>query len=60
MRDVLRGNNPLFFYAIMSDPARAAERKATLTTPVFELADCETEDLYIDLSITCVLKGDTE
>jgi hypothetical protein len=55
VRDVLRGNTPLYFHALMS--AKEAEREKLLDTKVADLLGLDpAEDRYVDLSIACVQK----
>ena len=59
VRDVMRGNAPLYFHAIMNAPGKEADREKTLNTKVTELVHADTsEDRYVDLNITCVRAGD--
>ena len=44
VRDIMRGNTPLFFHALMSAAGKEAEKKKLLDTPVFQIADCDEED----------------
>lgn len=61
VRDVLRGNAPLFFHAIMSAPGKEADKAKALEAKVAELAGVDpSEDKYVDLSITCALKGEEQ
>lgn len=59
VRDVMRGNAPIYFHAIMSAPGKEAEREKTLGSKISELTGVDPqEDRYVDLNITCV--ADTE
>ena len=59
VRDVMRGNAPIYFHAIMSAPGKEAEREKILGSKISELTGVDPqEDRYVDLNITCV--GDTE
>lgn len=67
MRDVLRGNAPVYFHAIMSAPGKEKDKERTLKTPMAELLGLEADatageteayEPYVDLTMTCVLKGD--
>ena len=64
VRDVLRGNAPLYFHAIMNAPGKEKEKEQTLKMSLIELLefDLDTQDSepYVDLTITCVLKGDPD
>jgi hypothetical protein len=61
VRDVLRGNAPLFFFAIMSAPGKENEREKALKSKVSDLTSVDpSEDKYVDLSITCVKQGDDQ
>jgi len=57
---VMRGNLPIYFHAIMSDPAKSADKAQALATPIHKLAGCNSDDEYVDLNITCVRKDDEE
>jgi len=59
VRDVMRGNAPLYFHAIMNAPGKEAEKKDILESSVRKLTESEQED-YVDLNITCVRKDDPE
>lgn len=67
VRDVLRGNAPVYFHAIMSAPGKEKDKERTLKTPMAELLGLEADaaageteayEPYVDLTMTCVLKGD--
>jgi len=64
VRDVLRGNAPVYFHAIMNAPGKEKEKEATLNTPLATLlggeagAGDEEPESYVDLTITCSAKGD--
>lgn len=64
VRDVLRGNAPIYFHAIMNAPGKEKEKETTLNTPLATLlgggpgADDEEPEDYVDLAITCSAKGD--
>lgn len=64
VRDVLRGNAPIYFHAIMSAPGREKDREKALNTPLAELLEAQMShtdeelDQYVDLTITCSAKGD--
>lgn len=64
VRDVLRGNAPIYFHAIMNAAGKEKEKESALNTPLASLlaaqagnADEEAES-YVDLTITCSAKGD--
>jgi hypothetical protein len=61
VRDVMRGNTPVFFSAIMSAPGKEKEREKTLDTKLAELLgeSGEESEKYADLTITCSLKADS-
>ena len=53
VRDVMCGNAPIYFHAIMNAKGKEAE--------VADLANIDpSEEKYVDLNITCVLAGDSE
>ena len=57
----MRGNAPLFFYAIMSTPGKEADREKVLQSKITDLTGIDpAEDKYVDLNITCVRIGDPE
>lgn len=61
VRDIMRGNAPLYFHAIMNAPGKEADREKTLNAKVTDLTGVDPlEDRYVDLNITCVRKGDSE
>jgi len=62
VRDMLRGNAPIYFHAIMSAPGKEKEKENTLKTKLAELLEFESDtqdgENYVDLTITCIVKGD--
>jgi len=65
VRDVLRGNAPIYFSALMNAPGKEKEKEATLKTNLAELLEVNLDEAgaqgggtYVDLTITCTLKGD--
>jgi ubiquitin-activating enzyme E1 len=67
VRDVLRGNTPLYFHAIMNAAGREKEKEQALNSTLADLLEVSLEDVskgelepYVDLTITCALKGDPE
>jgi len=60
VRDVLRGNAPIFFHAIMSAPGKEKEKETLMSTALAELLGADPTDkdreTYVDLTITCVNK----
>lgn len=62
VRDVLRGNSPVFFSAIMNAPGKEKQRDEALDTPLATLLGetGEEPEPYVDLTITCTLKDDEE
>jgi len=58
VRDVMLGSQPIYFHAIMNAPGKENDKKKTLNTSIRKLTECDSEDLYVDLAITCVRKGD--
>ena len=64
VRDVLRGNTPIYFHSIMV--TKEKERETTMQTKLIDLIDVHIDDLehgkdgipYVDLTITCIAKGD--
>jgi len=60
VRDILRKGRPLFFHAIDNMAGKEKEKKAKLATSVFDAAECFSDDLYVDITLTCIKKGDEE
>jgi len=60
VRDVMRGNTPIYFSAIMNATGKESEKEKTLNEKIFELVGAESDDRYVDLTLTFVKKGDTE
>jgi hypothetical protein len=61
VRDVMRGNTPIYFHAIMNAPGKENDREKTMNSKVYELTNVDpSEDRYVDLNITCVRKDDSE
>jgi len=60
VRDVMRGNAPLYFAAIMNAPGKEQDKEKALNSKVSELAGSENDDKYVDINITCIKKGDYE
>lgn len=61
VRDVMRGNTPIYFHAIMTANGKEADREKVMSSRVSDLTAVDlSEDKYVDLNITCVLAGDTE
>ena len=62
VRDVLRGNETIYFHAIMNAPGKEKEKENTLKAKLAELLefDPDTQDgeSYVDLTVTCIVKGD--
>lgn len=60
VRDVLRGNKPVFLYAIMHAQGKEKEREKLLATSLHAATESYPDDIYVDLNITCSRKGDKE
>lgn len=60
VRDVMRGNAPIFFSAIMNAPGKEDEKEKILNEKVAELIGADSDDKYVDLTLTFIKKGDTE
>lgn len=60
VRDVLKGSTPLYFAALMNATGKEKEKQKLLATKVFEVTDCDKDDTYVDVRVTCVVKGDEE
>jgi len=61
VRDITRGNTPLYFHAVMSKAGKEADKDNALSSKVADLLGIDTtEDKYVDINITCVRKDDPE
>lgn len=60
VKDVMKGNTPIYFYAIMNAPGKEKEKEKVLNSKVSDLVGADSEDKYIDLNITCTNVGDNE
>jgi hypothetical protein len=64
VRDVLRGNETIYFHAIMNAPGKEKEKENTMKTSLAELLefdpDAQDGESYVDLTVTCIVKGDPE
>jgi hypothetical protein len=61
VRDVMRGNAPIYFHAIMNAKGKEADKDKTLSSKVSDLTNIDpSEDKYVDLNITCIKTGDSE
>ena len=61
VRDITRGNTPLYFHAVMSKAGKEADKENALSSKVADLLGIDTtEDKYVDINITCVRKEDSE
>ena len=60
VRDVMKGNAPLYFHAIMNAPGKENEKEKTLGSKIVELVGADSDDKYVDLNITCIKQGDQE
>lgn len=60
IRDVMRGNQPIFFHAIMNASGKEQEKKKVLESKLKPLTESDSDDLYVDLGITCIRKDDAE
>ena len=58
VRNLMKGAQPIFMHATMSAQGKEKERKDTLETNIFKLCDAEDDEAYLDLTISCALKGD--
>jgi len=58
VRDVIFGNQPIFFHAIMNAPGKENDKKKALSSSIRKLTECDSDEPYVDLSITCIRKGD--
>jgi len=61
VRDITRGNTPLYFHAVMSKAGKEGDKENALSSKVADLLGIDTtEDKYVDINITCVRKDDPE
>jgi hypothetical protein len=60
IRDVMQGNTPVYFSAIMNAPGKEKEKEKTLKKSIVELLDLEEGEPYVDLTVICIKKGDQE
>jgi len=60
VRNILRGNTPIYLHAIMSAEGKQDEKKQTLETSIRELTECDKDDLYVDLNVTCIKSEDKD
>jgi len=59
VRDVMRGNAPIYFHAIMA--GKEKEREKLMNSQVIELVVGDFGDeKYVDLNVTCIRKGDPD
>lgn len=56
----MKGNAPIYFHAIMNAPGKENEKEKILTSKVTELVGADSDDKYVDLTLTCVKIGDTD
>ena len=59
VKDIIRGNTPIYFSAIMDHEAKKDEKKKTLEASLRSLTESES-DQYVDITITVVKKDDPE
>lgn len=60
VRDVLKGNAPIYFHAIMSAPGKEKDKETTLKSKLVDLLEDVEGEQYVDLTVTCVTKNDKE
>jgi hypothetical protein len=60
VRDVMRGNAPIYFHAIMNAPGKEKEKEKVLNSKVADLVGADSDDKYVDIAVTCVKVGDQE
>ena len=60
VRDVMKGNTPIYFHAILSGAGKEKEREKILNSLVHELAMVDNEEKYVDLTLTMIRTGDQE
>jgi len=66
VKDVLKGNTPLYFHAIMNAPGKEKDRERVLGSSLLDLLEMEEGDLeknkegvnYVDITMTCSLTSD--
>lgn len=57
VRDVLYGAKTILMHALLSSAGQEKNKKQILDSTVHNQTDCEVDDQYVDIGITCVLKG---
>ena len=60
VRDILKGNMPVYLYAINNAAGKEKEREKLLSCSVHNATESYAEDVYVDLNIQCVRKDDEE
>lgn len=60
VRDILKGNMPVYLYAYNSKAGKEKERDKLLNSTVHNATESYVEDTYVDLNIQCVRKDDEE
>jgi len=60
VRDILKGNMPIYFYAIMNGQGKEKEKKKSLDRTVINATESFPDDPYIDLNVTCIRQGDND
>lgn len=60
VRDVMRGNQPIYFHAIMNAAGKEKEKEKVMNSKVIDLvgSNIGEDDKYADLNVTCIKKGD--
>jgi len=60
VRDVMKGNAPIYFHAIMGAPGKEKEKEKTMKSKVSDLVGADLDEKYTLLNITCIKKEDPE
>ena len=57
----MKGTQPIYLHAIIDAPGKEKEKQDLLNKKMVDLLDVDlTEDKYVDISVTCIAKGDDE
>ena len=60
VRDVMRGNTPIYFHAILGAQGKEKERAKIFDSSICDLVGADSDDKYVDLTLTMIRKGDKE
>lgn len=63
IKDILKGNTPIYFRALMNGKEKEQQLKKTVAEILeinIEELEKDMHDQYVDLTITCIVKGDQD